>query len=165
VRPGDLVNALRVLESREARRTLTYPGMCGAVRVCSAEPRRGVGDWQTREVMNTLDGRGRRLPKKLADCPVEVKTAGGLLLVRSSAYRPQEIHHKTTEEVMRAEGLEKRLRRRQQNARRLETRGLAEGPAAGGAARCGSSTASTKPACTPRCLSCHSSRTRRGKAD
>jgi hypothetical protein len=43
VRPGDLVNALRVLEAREARRTSTYPGICGAVRVCSAEPRRGVG--------------------------------------------------------------------------------------------------------------------------
>ena len=38
--------------------------------------------------MNTLDGKGRRLPKKWAGCPVEVKTAGGLLLVRSSAYTP-----------------------------------------------------------------------------
>jgi len=42
VRPGDLVNALRVLESKEARRTLTHPGICRAVRVCSAEPRCGV---------------------------------------------------------------------------------------------------------------------------
>ena len=43
MRPGDLVNALRVLEAGDARRTLTYLGICGAVRVCSAEPRRGVG--------------------------------------------------------------------------------------------------------------------------
>jgi hypothetical protein len=43
VRPGDLVNALRVLEAGEARRTSTYPGICEATRVCSAEPRRGVG--------------------------------------------------------------------------------------------------------------------------
>ena len=38
--------------------------------------------------MYTLDGRGRRLSEKLAGCSVEVKTAGGLLLVRSSAYMP-----------------------------------------------------------------------------
>jgi hypothetical protein len=34
--------SLKVLEAREARRTSTYPGICGTVHVCGVEPRRGV---------------------------------------------------------------------------------------------------------------------------
>jgi len=78
--------------------------------------------------------------------------------------KPQGIHHRATEDVARAPELKRRLCRRLQNAKGLETRHLAESPAAVGASISGDSTALTEPACTPRCLSRHSSRRRHGKA-
>jgi hypothetical protein len=44
--------------------------------------------------------------------------------------KPQEIHHRATEDVTRVPELERRLCRRLQNAKGLETNRLGEGPAA-----------------------------------
>jgi hypothetical protein len=54
-------------------------------------------------------------------------------------------------------------RGQREDTSRLETRRLGESPAAGGAARSGSSTASREPVCTPRCLSRRTFRKRYGK--
>jgi len=131
--------------------------------------------------------RGRKLLHELDRCVIEARIARERLLLkkpfghmpwspRPATYspphkpagargeKPQEIHHRATEDVARVPELERRLCRRLQNAKGLETNRLGESPAAGGAARSGCSTASTEPAYSPRCLSRRSSRRQRGKA-
>jgi len=84
--------------------------------------------------------------------------------IQAGGYMRREVasNRRVVGEAARAPGLERRLCRQQQNSRGLETR-LGEGPAAGGAARSGSSTASTESSCIPRCLGRRSYRRRCGK--
>ncbi len=139
------------------------------------------------EKAHRLLGRGRKLLHKLDICAIKARIARERLLLekpfghmpwspRPATYnpphklaeargeKPQEIHHRATKDVARAPELKRRLCRRLQNAKGLETRRLGEGPAAGGAARSGGSTTSAEPSCSPRCLTRRSFRRRRGKA-
>ncbi len=134
-----------------------------------------------------LLGRDRKLLHELDICAIEARIARERLSLekpfghmpwspRPTTYspphkpaeargeKPQEIHHRATKDVARAPELKRRLCRRLQNTKGLETRGLGEGPAAGGAASSECNTALTKPYCIPRCLSSRSSRRQRGKA-
>ncbi len=139
-----------------------------------------------REKAHRLLGRGRKLHHELDICAIETRIARERLSLekpfghmpwspRPATYspphkpaeargeKPQEIHHRATEDVARVPELERRLCRRLQNAKGLETNRLGEDPAAGDAARSVRSTASTEPTCTPRCLSQYSSHIQREK--
>ena len=106
-----------------------------------------------REKAHRLLGRGRKLLHELDRRAIETRIARERLLLkkpfghmpwspRPATYspprkpagargeKPQEIHHRATKDVARVPELERRLCRRLQNTKGLETNRLGEGPAA-----------------------------------